>query len=337
MSRAKTLSLGIALWTFVGLATDAGANPFSGGDWVWTSYGTGTGPDVVTNASSLGTPFAASTSATTSSGDLPAFAPGQMVTNASSSTPFSSSGSSATGGVASQQAAADGYINFGAGPYPDASTLTTGGGEAWYLSPTVQHAFGGVPNASQQSDFANQVLKDVQQTFALSGLSPNLTTDPGAAANHTISVVSNTGYGATPDAIGVANVGGNGFNFIDKLTGAQSVSDLEWAVAHNIAHELMHAFGVDVHHDQTGTYLDAATASWSLLTDPNTTFSPAAVQDILSHNFGRGATSSGTGAELIDGDQQIAAAPVPEPSTIVGWLAAGAGAWAIRRRRRAAA
>jgi hypothetical protein len=42
-------------------------------------------------------------------------------------------------------------------------------------------------------------------------------------------------------------VGGNGFSFIDKLSYATTPDQLAWAVAHNVAHELMHSFGVAIH------------------------------------------------------------------------------------------
>jgi hypothetical protein len=115
------------------------------------------------------------------------------------------------------------------------------------------------------------------------------------------------------------------------------VTDLEWALAHNIAHELMHAFGVATHPDQTGNYLDAAVASWSLLTSPNATFSPAAVQDILGNDYGRDGARGTPGAELLDGDLKALAQPVPEPATLALWVCLGTAAWAAGRRLRAAA
>jgi hypothetical protein len=228
---------------------------------------------------------------------------------------------------------ADAYINFGSGPYPEASLLTTGGAQPWYTSPVVEKFFGGQePNAQQQSDFANAVLRDVQQTFQLSGgLAPRLTIDPSIPTHHTLSVVSNTSYGSNPNAIGITDVGNNGFGFIDKLQYANSLDQLEWAVAHNVSHELMHAFGVGVHHDTTGQYLDSASASWSLLTDPSTTFSQAAIDDIRSKNFSPNSIGT-TGAQLIDGDQEILAAPVPEPATVLLWGVALGGLLTQRRR-----
>jgi hypothetical protein len=137
--------------------------------------------------------------------------------------------------------------------------------------------------------------------------------------------------------IGITDVGHNGFSFIDNFNDAQAgqVNQLEWAVAHNISHELMHAFGVAVHHDQTGQYLDAGTASWSLLTNPSTVFSQAAVSDIQAHLSGA-VTQSGTGAEVIDGDEEILAQPVPEPSTIALWALGASAVAYLRRRRRSA-
>jgi hypothetical protein len=107
----------------------------------------------------------------------------------------------------------------------------------------------------------------------------------------------------------------------------------------------MHALGVANHPDTTGNYIDAATATWQLLTDPNAKFSPEAVALIsqLLASSGTAGSGSGTGAQLlhglgIDGAQALAS-PVPEPSTIAIWtVAAIGGMFSIRRRsvRRAA-
>jgi hypothetical protein len=224
---------------------------------------------------------------------------------------------------------ADGFINFSTtGSGPEASSLTTGGGQAWYLSPSVEHVFGGIPNTQQQSNFAQLVLSDVNKTYSLAGMNPLITIDPSVQANHTLSVVSGTSYAVNPNAIGITDVGNNGFSFIDKLSYANSIQDLAWALAHNISHELMHAFGVAVHHDTTGNYLDAASASWSLLTNPNTTFSPAAAQDILAHNYGRTTSSGGLGLEV-----SLPPDPVPEPATIAFWTLTGAALLCHRRRK----
>ncbi|MHC5540150.1 PEP-CTERM sorting domain-containing protein, partial [Singulisphaera rosea] len=228
---------------------------------------------------------------------------------------------------------ADAFLNFGTSSFPEASILLTGNPQPWYTSPTVEKYFGGQqPNAQQQLDFKDAVLQDVKSTFQLSGgLAPVLTIDPNDKANHTLSVVSGASYGPNQNAIGITDVGNNGFGFIDKLGQAQSLTDLQWAVAHNVSHELMHAFGVSVHHDQTGQYLDAATASWSMLTDPNTTFSQATIDDLRSRRFTPVPTGY-LGPQMIDGDLEILN-PVPEPTTVAMWGVAATIALMGRRRK----
>ena len=194
----------------------------------------------------------------------------------------------ATPMVASTPSAAapvDAFINMTTGPYPSASSLTTGTAEPWYDSPSAIHAFGGVPNAQQQVSFEQAVLQDVQHTYQLSGMNPTLTTDPNTPALHTLSVASGVSDPTNANAIGLTNVGGNGFSFIDKLDYATNPTDLAWAVAHNVAHELMHAFGLGYHPDG-GNYVDAASTSWLTLTDPSTQFGPAATQLLLASQYG---------------------------------------------------
>jgi hypothetical protein len=225
--------------------------------------------------------------------------------------------------VAVVPAPVDAYINMGAGPYPLAERLTVGGGSSWASSPSVIQAFGGPPSPEQQWAFSQTVLQYVQQTFRNSGMEIRVTTDPGVAARHTMSVVSGAYYGGNPEAIGITEVGGSGFSFIDKLSYAKSSDELAWALAHNISHELMHALGVCHHPDQTGEYLDAATASWEMLRDPNTRFSPEAVELMLAARAGlvadRGALGAGMLAPPATEGDQVLAAPVPEPSTIAIW------------------
>ena len=250
---------------------------------------------------------------------------------------FASSASTASAG-GSTTPAADAYLNFGGSSYLESSMLTTGTIQPWYTSPSVTKFFGGAsPNTQQQASFENQVLQDVQQTFASSNLFPKLTLDPNAPANHTISIISGASYGPNPNAIGITDVGHNGFDFIDKFSAASSLTDLETAVAKNVSHELMHAFGVGIHPDQTGNYIDAGTASWSLLTNPNSMFSPAAASLIAATGFGQNVSSSSTSAQLIDGQQEILAAPVPEPATVTIWVVGLAGIAAFGRRRLALA
>jgi hypothetical protein len=236
----------------------------------------------------------------------------------------------------------DAFINMTAGPYPEAGNLTTGGAQPWYTSPAAVQAFGGaVPNAQQQTSFTQTVLQDIQHTFQLSGMHPTLTIDPTVSALHTISVVANTSYPSSASAIGITDVGGNGFSFIDKLNYASSPSDLAWAVAHNISHELMHAFGIGYHPD-SGTYVDAGTASWSTLIDPTMKFGPAATQLLLASQYGEfsGGSGWGLGAELlnpqgtkIDGDEVLPQA-IPEPATVAVWMLGTLGGLVVLRRRR---
>jgi hypothetical protein len=230
----------------------------------------------------------------------------------------------------------DAFINFTDGPFAQSASLTTGGARAWYESPVVRELYGGTPNAQQQADFTSTVLQRVDQTFRDSGVAVSLTTDPGASAAHTLSVVSNTSYAQNPDAIGITDMGNDGFSFIDKLSYARNVDQLQWAVAHNVAHELMHAFNVE-HHDKTGQFLDAAVASWDTLIDPATVFGPEAVQDLLSQNFRSRFTPAGVfgaqGLEHATGTLLIAPSPVPEPTTWLAWGLAVAPAIVYRSRR----
>jgi hypothetical protein len=233
----------------------------------------------------------------------------------------------------------DAYINLGAGPFPETNSLTTGNPQAWYNSPAVVSAFGGTPTPQQESSFSQSVLADVQHTFQISGLNISLTSDPNTPALHTLSVVSDASYPSNPAAIGITNVGANGFGFIDKLAYATTPDELAWAVAHNISHELMHAFGVANHPDTTGNYIDAATATWQLLTDPNAKFSPEAVQ-LLSQLLATGVSSnslSAPGTQLFHGlninGAEILATPVPEPSTTAVWTVAVLWGTVVLRRR----
>jgi hypothetical protein len=207
----------------------------------------------------------------------------------------------------------DAYINLGTGPYPGATTLTSGNASPWYNSPVAIQLFGGVPNAQQRADFSNAVLQRVEQTYQLSGVPLVATTDPTVPAAHTLSVVSGTSNATVPNAVGIANQGSDGFSFIDKFGAAQSVDQLEWLVAHNVAHELMHAFGGD-HLDTTGTYLDSAVTPWSLMLDPNARFSPAEVKNLLSMNF-----KDNIARTLGYDGQELGGVPVPETASMALW------------------
>ena len=230
--------------------------------------------------------------------------------------------------------------------YPGGGTLTAGTPQPWYDSPSVSQAFGSVPNAQQQASFVQTVLQDVQHTYQLSGMNPTLTTNPNTPALHTLSVVSGLSDPANSSAIGLTNVGGDGLSFIDKLDYATNPTGLAWAIAHNVSHELMHAFGIGYHPDG-GNYVDAANATWSTLTDPNAQFGPQATQLLLASQYGTlsGSNStSGVGAELlnpdgtkVDGDGAPSRAR-PEPATMAMWAfgAFGRHGMVLRRRSRAA-
>ena len=231
---------------------------------------------------------------------------------------------------------ADGYINFGSGQYTAASTIASGNPQPWYTSPQVDALFGGTPTTQQQSAFTNTVLQLTQQAFQLSGVSVNLTTDPNVSAAHTLSVVSNSSSIPFPNAIGTTNLGGSGFSFIDREAQvSSSVGQLEQILAHNLAHELMLAFGVPEKFDQTGNYLDATNAKWSMITSPSSTFSPAASQAI-----NQALEASRQAGGIAPSAQYISPEPVPEPATFLAWgfglLALAVGSRHRRRRLQAA-
>ncbi len=131
----------------------------------------------------------------------------------------------------------------------------------------------------------NAIVQRVEQTFAQSGVPITVTANPNAPAAHTLSVVSGTTSAWGP-VLGLTNIGGNGFDFIDQAAKvSQSVDQLEWVVAHNISHELMLAFGVPENYDQTGKYIDARDANLSMMLNPKATFSQSAAQELLAQNF----------------------------------------------------
>jgi len=355
MSAVKTLAWTVAVWTGLGLVSvRADSMSRSRGGWPWTAFWpagavssyqatSAAAPAPPANPAPAPiaapvTPIFAATPAdpTIAASPVTNAVPAQPTPGISAPTPSPLSASSA-----SPATPVDGFINLTAGSYADSGTLTTGNAQPWYDSPSVVHAFGGTPDAQQQASFVQTVLQDVQHTFQISGMNPTLTTDPSAPALHTISVVSGASYGANPDAIGITNVGGNGFGFIDKLNYASNPTDLAWAVAHNISHELMHAFGIGYHPDG-GNYVDAAAATWSSLIDPNMQFGPQATQLLLASHYGTlgdGISGGGVGAELlnprgteVDGDQ-VLAVPAPEPAAVALWgLGALGGLMVIRRR-----
>lgn len=214
----------------------------------------------------------------------------------------------------------DAFINLGNGPYPLAYSITTGNALPWYDSTKIASLFGGQPTAQQIQSFDSAVLQTVQQTFSSSGISVSLTTNPNVPALHTLSLVSNTAAASMSNAIGMTQLGASGFSFIDQIApSAQNLNQLEMIVAHNISHELMLAFGVGENYDQTGNYIDAKMANWSMMVSANATFSPAAAQAIeqaLGSQNTTGGLSTSFDAQVLN--------PVPEPTTVALWAAAAA-------------
>lgn len=224
----------------------------------------------------------------------------------------------------------DALLNFSDGPYAQASLLTTGNAQPWYNSPVVQNLYGGIPDVATREAFTQSVLGKVESTYARHGLDLSLTTDPNASSAHSMSVVSGTSYGPNSNAIGITDMGNDGFTFIDKLTYPTSTDQLEWAVANNISHELMHAFNVE-HHSTDGGSLDAAVANWDMLISPEASFGAEAVADLASQDFETRFAPAGLyAAQSTNGI--LAANPVPEPSTIALWGLLGVIGVAARRR-----
>jgi hypothetical protein len=212
-------------------------------------------------------------------------------------------------------AAAEGFLNFGTGPYPAAGWIAGGNPQPWYTSPQVAALFGGTPTAAQQAAFTSTVLQITEKTFQLSGIPVTLTSDPTVPAAHTLSVVSDSTSIPFPTAIGTTNLGGSGFSFIDlEAKAASNVGQLEQILAHNIAHELMLGFGVPEKFDQTGNYIDATNANWSMITSSTATFSPAAAQAIKQALQATGSSAGDTSLAQYVGPQAV-----PEPATLVAW------------------
>ncbi len=225
--------------------------------------------------------------------------------------------------------AADAFINLGSGPYPLASQITTGNAQPWYSSAQASSFFGGAPTAQQTASFDNSVLERVQQTFQQSGVNVSLTTDPTVPANHTLSLVSNTTSNIIPGVIGMTQVTGSGFSFFDQeVKSAQTLDQLQWIVAHNISHELMLAFGVGENYDQSGNYIDARNANWSMMVSPSATFSPAAAQALTA-----ALASNPTSVSGVQEAQVISGTSVPEPTTVAIWATGLLAAVVLGRKR----
>ena len=302
------------------LAPSAFAAPIAStsGEWWWWS------PAYASSATSNWAPnqFANSfygPSATSASGTAPEFL--------SNYVPGTSAAGLAPTPATSQ--VADANLNLGSGPYPLESTITTGNAQPWYNSSQIASFFGGQPSAQQVASFDNVVMQRVEQTFQQSGVPLTLTLNSTAPAAHTLSLVSNTTSNTTPGVIGMTQIGGSGFSFIDQeAKSAQTLDQLEWIVAHNLSHELMLAFGVGENYDQTGNYIDARNANWAMMVNPNATFSQAAAQALQAAL----SSSNSTGTTGVQDAQVIGPQAVPEPTTVACWLA-GLSAAAVMRRK----
>jgi hypothetical protein len=225
----------------------------------------------------------------------------------------------------------EGYLNLGNGPYPNAGLITTGGAQPWYNSSQISSFFGGQPTPQQVQSFDSTVLARVQQTFAQSGVPISLTSDPSVPTLHTISLVSNTASATLPSAIGMTQVGTNGFSFIDQIAkSAQSLDQLEWIAAHNISHELMLALGVPENYDQTGSYVDSKLANWAMMVNPNAAFSADAAQALLQAIQNQ---SNRHGYQLGAQGLDRAPTPAPEPATWAFWMLAATTAILARHFR----
>ena len=305
----------------LGLHSGAFADSLSSTGWTWWDAGGGQGTSGVTSSPVDSTTSTGASASTPASGSVtsstePTLAPLLLTPPAGYSAYSTPDFTSNTQPAASTSLPTyEGFINFGSGPYPATGVIASGNPQPWYDSPEVANLFGGTPNAQQQADFTQTVLQRIEQTFQLSGVPVTLTTDPNAAAAHTLSVVSNSSSIPFPNSIGTSDLGSNGFSFIDQIAkSAQSVDQLEWIVAHNVSHELMLTFGVPEKYDQTGNYIDATNANWSMITNPNATFSPAAAAAI-NQSLQAPAQSSGASQFAQNLDPQ----PVPEPTTLILW------------------
>lgn len=243
---------------------------------------------------------------------------------------------------------ADAFLNFGTGSFSREQDLTAGDASSWFTGANVEHAFGGrQPDAAEQAEFSRKVLDEVNANFEASGIVPKITLDPNIKADHALSIVNGTAVGedpATSTIIGLTEVGGDGFSFLNHLGTAKDSSELAVMLSRNITHELMHAFGVGSHPDQTGEYIDSAVAAPDLLTKDVARLSPEAVQRIIAADASFNDGTSAYSQSYPDGNpnhcsscrraaQVRAAQTVPEPTTVAFWGLAGVAVVAYRRRR----
>jgi hypothetical protein len=320
MTALKNLALSILVWQFLGLSTQAA--PLSGttGNWAWWWSA---------SPSSVGSLWTPNELATAFYGPSVTAAPpaAQVITSAPPMATAPAPVAYTTSPV-SPTPAVNAFINLGNGPYPLATQITSGNAQPWYDSSQISSFFGGQPSSQQIAAFDGTILQRVQQTFQQSGANVSLTTDPTVSAAHTLSLVANTNSNQVAGVIGMTQIGGSGFSFIDQeAKSAQTLDQLEWIVAHNISHELMLSFGVGENYDTSGNYIDARNASWSMMTSSSSTFSSAAAQAIQAALAAQPTTTSG-----MQGAQELEH-PVPEPTTVAIWVAGLAAAAYLRRKR----
>jgi hypothetical protein len=343
MSAWKSLVLSVVIGGAVASPARADGLPWINGPWSWSSWTSGSTSQSMSNWNATGGLFAgynapagtapsAAPAASAALQNVNVGAPTATFAQALTASGLSTSNTPSIQSFTSVAAAptVDAFLNFGTGPYANAGLITTGNGQAWYTSPQITGLFGGQPSSQQVAAFDTAIIQRVQQAFQLSGVSLSLTSDPSVAAAHSLSLVSNTVSNTLPAAIGMTELGGSGFSFIDNIApAARSVDQLEWLVAHNISHELMLAFGVGEKYDQTGNFIDARNANITMMLDPNATFSQAATQALLATNFL--SNNSLTSLTFSQGAQVIGP-QVPEPATVILWIAGLAGAMVYRRR-----
>lgn len=332
MSSLKPLVLGIFLWG--GIATGVKADGFTVTNPGWDGWPTWLAQLNSTtsgNTISFNNPSPIPAASAPPLSAVPTTTPIQAstVSNIPPGTPQAAPFSAAPASPSAAPVA--GFINLGTGPYPNAAMITTGGAQPWYNSSQLSSFFGGQPTPQQQQSFDNAVLQDVQQTFAQSGVPITLTTNPNVPALHTISLVSHTGSASLSSAIGMTAIGSSGFSFIDQIAqSAQNLNQLELIVAHNISHELMLALGVPENYDQTGTYVDSKLANWTMMVNPDATFSPAASQALIAAISNQTATAtSQLGAQGLNPSPTAA----PEPTAMALWALAALAALAAHRVR----